>query len=71
MCGLAKERVHTSGNDNSLQFALLASGARVNPITRAFGHRQGLASERGLQEKTKSQVSTQKHKPAWPNDSAI
>jgi hypothetical protein len=64
MCGLAKERVHTSGNDNSLEFTLLASGARVNPIARAFGHRQGLTSERRLHEKTKSQVSTQKLKPS-------
>ena len=55
MCCLAKECVHTSGNDNGLNLALFASGARVHSTTRAFGHRKRLPGERRLQAKQKSE----------------
>jgi hypothetical protein len=55
MCCLAKECVHTSGNDNGLNLALFASGARVHSITRAFGHRKGLTGECRLQSTQKSE----------------
>lgn len=58
MSCLAKECVHTGGDDNSLDFTLLACGTRVYSITRAFGHRQGLTSECWLHKNTsKSQNS--------------
>jgi hypothetical protein len=54
MCCLAKECVHTSGNDNGLNLTLFASGTRVHSITRAFGHRKGLAGECRLRATQKS-----------------
>lgn len=39
----------TSGNDHCFNLSLFASGARINPIPRAFCHRKGLTCQCRLQ----------------------
>uniref|UniRef100_A0A0A9FQW0 Mha2 n=1 Tax=Arundo donax TaxID=35708 RepID=A0A0A9FQW0_ARUDO len=45
MSSLAKESVHSGGNDHSLDLTLLASGAREDLVARALGHWEGLSSK--------------------------